>query len=213
MSTALYPQLTSVLLAVEDYEQYMLQDRVNLVEQLPGKIARIDKAVQLFLKAFLSSRVPPDAFIDATKGLLNRIHIVMMDRTFKDLYLRRSTDTKSTTLLELESKLRSVHDRFFNALGIKRPALKFASLPTQICTEFLKGITVFDSNASINETPFYHRPNSCGTKELPTEAKFAPLSTNTDVTRQQKKQHVKTCYVERLVYDHTAAVIKLWDTQ
>ena len=78
-------------------------------------------------------------------------------------------------------------------------------------SEFCKAITYFLTDSNIHEHPFYHRDESCGTKTLDTTQKFTIFSTNTNLKAQNIKKVVKTCYLERLIFD--AIYSKIFRTQ
>lgn len=92
----------------------------------------------------------------------------------------------------LYNDARQCHDTLFGAICLKQPNKRFASLPTKLCQEFCKGITYFQYDMPFPDHPFYHRDNSCGTKKVEAFAKFKDSAS---------KEYLKTCYIERLVYD------------
>jgi hypothetical protein len=83
--------------------------------------------------------------------------------------------------LDLLVTTRKIHDKIFNFFNIKQPRKRFAHLPTFLATTFCKGVTFFANK------PYYHRDDSCGSFD-----------------KQKKsltKEQLKTCYIERLIYD------------
>jgi hypothetical protein len=195
--------ILSVLEYSKQYHDYLIFNRMNIIQQLPGIIDRIGTAVDACIKAYSTHRINTNKIVETCKVFLNRIHILLVDREFQTLYVvPYSSDIKIIEKFkQFENKIRSHHDRLFQALDIKRPGSKFAALPTEICTSFLKGITYFDTDLPLKERPFYHRPDSCDKKTLSAEAKFEALPTNTNKTRTKKKTAVKLCYIERTIYD------------
>lgn len=92
--------------------------------------------------------------------------------------------------------------RFFNKVAnITSPAKHFMFYPTRLYEEFIKGITVFSNTTSISERPSYHRLESCGTKALDYIAKFKHLPTDKREERKRKLDALKTCIIERKIYD------------
>jgi hypothetical protein len=196
--------ILTVLECAKQYHEYLVFDRINMLAKLPDIIKNIGKAVDVCIKTYSTHPIDTTLLVETVdcKILLNRIHVLLVDREFKKLYVvPHAYNNNLKKYQQFDNTIRSHHDRFFDALGIKRPGIKFVTLPTDVCTSFLKGITYFDTDLPLEEQPFYHRPDSCGTKKLPAEAKFAALTTNADIARKKKKTASKLCYIERLIYD------------
>ena len=96
------------------------------------------------------------------------------------------------------NKLRSAHDIIFRSIYIIRPATVFNHLPTQLFTEFCKGITYF-KNQNVKERQIYHRKNSCGSGSKTIAEKFKKQYSYDKIV--SNKEHMRTCYIERLIYD------------
>ena len=97
------------------------------------------------------------------------------------------------------NKTRSINDTIFNSLNIIRPATVFNHLPTQLFTEFCKGITYF-KNQTVEERPVYHRKDSCGTGKKTISDKFKEQYSIDKLV--SKKEHMRNCYIERLMYSN-----------
>lgn len=142
------------------------------------------KEAKEFKKAVISDKLfDNDSFINTNKGELFKIHNILVGPT-KDLYMSQKT----------KSNARACYDVIFNAINLKQPKRRFATLPTDLCQEFCKGITYFSHDEPFHERPFYHRDDSCGTGTKTAKDKFSKVNTNT-------REYVKKCYLERLIYD------------
>lgn len=97
---------------------------------------------------------------------------------------------------------RPAHDTIFNSMGIKRPYVKFKQIPTPIFTEFIKGITYFKTDIDARmERPVYHRIKSCGSKSMTIKEKFGITGYYSVDKALSKKEAIKKCYIERVIYD------------
>jgi hypothetical protein len=145
------------------------RSRINSIQDIDKLVKYLDNKIIMF-KPFMPI---PNHVINLEQARLFRIHDVLIGK-FAKLYI----GTK---------ELRGIHDKFFNALNIKVPRIRFAQLPTFLSTRFCQGITYFKNNAGIDAIPFYHRNNSCGSR----------LNRN----NMNDKFFVKNCYIERMIYD------------
>lgn len=115
----------------------------------------------------------------------------MIDRNYTDLKKLREI------LLGIKTNEgRSISDKIFTKI------LKFEShMPlgiTIVFENFIKEITYF-SNEKENKDKIliYHRASSCGNKKK----NFRDLLKNNLINEEIKKNHIKKCYLERLIYD------------
>lgn len=148
-------------------------------------------------------------FLKKSKKLLSKLKESLKHKNIKDfcksnlttLYYIHETlvgDMFKTYLSNAENmkELRSFNDKLFTSiLGIRKPKIYFARLPTLVATEFCKGITFFKNNAGKDKIPFYHRDSSCGDISETAEQKFINSS------NQNKTVFLKNCYIERYIYD------------
>jgi hypothetical protein len=89
---------------------------------------------------------------------------------------------------------RSIMDKFSKLL-FKTHSDKnkyFKNIPTKLFTEFCKGVTYL----------IYHRNISGGDKNERSDVKFKIKPSNSDDTQNKKKNFLKRCLIERLVYDN-----------
>ena len=92
---------------------------------------------------------------------------------------------------------------FSNTFRISRINTRFAHLPTEIFTEFRKGITFFQSDITSKlEDPPYHRPPSCGSADETFINKFKITESMSQSIINSRKRAVKLCYIERLIYNN-----------
>lgn len=83
---------------------------------------------------------------------------------------------------------------FFNKVLKINPKTYFNYIPTKVFEEFIKGITLFEeSNNTILSQPAYHRPDSCGRKDIDFLTKFQ---------KKNNVQALRMCIIERKIYDH-----------
>lgn len=88
---------------------------------------------------------------------------------------------------------RRLCDKIMNALNIKRPMSRFASVPAIFLAHLLRGITYFESDEEI-DWPRYHRKQSCGEK-------FKIRTEDSKRIVDEKKAALQKCYIERSVYN------------
>jgi len=182
MAHSIEKQFTLVSSTIYQLHDYITtnntdQDKVNKL------IVNGIKLAQKF-KAFTGKplhAIHIDAFIEGNKGELYRVHEILVGEIQRLFLDKHHTENA-----------RTCHDIIFGAINIKVPRKRFASLPTQLCQEFCKGITYFENDGPILESPFYHRKSSCGTKTKQASEKFKHDAT---------KEYVRRCYLERLIYD------------
>lgn len=86
-------------------------------------------------------------------------------------------------------KHRAFMDRFFNGLDIRRPATYFDGFPSRIFNEFVKGITHFNGDESHDHS------------EMTWIQKIRINPSDTPRTVRRKKDALKKCYIERLIFD------------
>lgn len=103
----------------------------------------------------------------------------------------------------LSLKQRALHDRIFNVINVTNATPRGI---TVMFEELIKGITYFASQRDPSSTfPVYHRYAACG---VGTQIhRRDHLTCHKDITqreRNERKQKIETCYIERLIYD------KLW---
>jgi hypothetical protein len=68
--------------------------------------------------------------------------------------------------------------------------------------KIISGLTYFNSQNLIpNQYPIYHRNASCGSNIIKLKDKFTLLSTNSSLEKTNKRQALKICYIERLIYN------------
>ena len=115
----------------------------------------------------------------------------LIDRNYSDLNKLRNI------LLGLKTNEgRSVSDKIFIKI------LKFESHSplgiTIVFENYIKGITYFsEEKENKSQIPIYHRAASCGNKKKD----FREMLKNNFIDEEEKKKHVKKCYLERLIYD------------
>jgi hypothetical protein len=146
------------------------------------------------------SSIGKDKIIKETKQLLKELKKVENEKILlQGLIDRNYTDLKKLRDILLGIKInegRSISDKIFTKI------LKFEShMPlgiTIVFENYIKGITYF-SNEKENkdQIPIYHRASSCGNKKK----NFRNLLKNTLINEEIKKNHIKKCYLERLIYD------------
>lgn len=146
------------------------------------------------------SSIGKDKIIKETKKLLKELKKVENEKILlQGLIDRNYTDLKKLRDILLGIKInegRSISDKIFTNI------LKFEShMPlgiTIVFENYIKGITYF-SNEKENKDkiPIYHRASSCGNKKK----NFRNLLKNTLINEEIKKNHIKKCYLERLIYD------------
>ena len=129
-----------------------------------------------------------DKFKEAYLGELYIIHDITVGK-FARAYSTR----------DVIDKFRSIHDRLFqNNLRLYNLDAKFRTIPTKLFSEFCKGITYFSDE--VVGSPIYHRNSSC-------ENSTITKSINFTCEKNKKKQYVKRCYLERLIFDKIYAEI------
>jgi hypothetical protein len=95
---------------------------------------------------------------------------------------------------------RRLCDKIMNALNIKRPMSRFASVPALFLEHLLRGITYFESDEDV-DWPRYHRKQSCGKKTQTYLEKFKIYTDDSKRIVDKKKAALQKCYIERLVYN------------
>lgn len=135
------------------------------------------------------SEINKKAFVDNNACILFKVHDIMVGQ-FSKTYLYK----------QQRAVLRSPHDMFFKSLEIKSPGARFSRLPTNIFNEFTKGITYFETD-HVPGNPIYHREESCGDANVPSNQKFVERITNSSLDRKRKHVTIRRCYIERLIYD------------
>lgn len=161
--------IQNVWILVMDLRKYLITHRVDYTKYLDKFIEKLEFQINKLSNLSTFDR----AILDIEAPKLFKIHDTLVGK-FAKLYIGNT------------SLMRGVHDRFFAVFGIKVPRRRFGRLPTQLASEFCKGITYFVNNAGIDAIPFYHRENSCGS--LNRVNLLNPV-------------FLKNCYLERLVYD------------
>lgn len=167
--------------AVVDFNQYYTSN-VKDVKTIKTHVKRLHSLLNSVLKQDKHSLLK-------SKGELLQIHSMLVGKVAK-YYL--DTD-------EIHS-IRGVHDKLFRFLSIKQPSRALQHIPTEIFTEFVKGITYFASEDT-TEHPVYHRDVSCGSKQNTIKDKHEFLLTNSNATKQAKRNAVRRCYIERVIFD------------
>jgi hypothetical protein len=110
--------------------------------------------------------------------------------------LRKNSKVKIDTTRKAEQLINDVLD---NAFLYTSNTLKILEFINNIFTEFMKGITYFQINTSVNR-PIYHRDKSCGLRnELHLLNCLSVYNDSDEFTKRSKK--VRNCYIERLIYD------------
>lgn len=127
-------------------------------------------------------------FFDSNMHLFHQIHTTLAGHYISNGH---------KDLIQL---FRSPHDMIFGSMDVKRPGAKFRRLPTKVFTEFIKGITFFAGDP-VRENPVYHRTSSCGTGELTVADKFRRTRGYSEESGYLNREHVKRCYIERLIYN------------
>lgn len=178
---------------VKRYYVYIVEEKMTNDQRYKDHLMTLGKHIEAFRKQckFEEHR---KYMIEKYPGELFKIHEMLVGDEAKKLYLDEDM---------LKGNQR-VHDTFFNILNIKTPRKKFKFLPTKLFNKFIEGITYFKQDAT-SEVPAYHRDLSCGPKSFTTTQKFEePMQCkNVDkIKKLQIKQFVRTCYIERLMYDH-----------
>lgn len=168
----------------------LIEARVKLAKlhysQLPGTIYdEIIISLTELVAAIPKNHKNRATFIDNNKVLLQR-----MQNDFK-----YALDSKTKKLpCGFRSKLIQMRDQIFKP-DLHLNASTQPSRVTTMYNEFLKGITVFQSNVDIRENePAYHRSRSCpprGNINLICDAATDP----------ETRRKVELCYIERLIYD------------
>lgn len=97
---------------------------------------------------------------------------------------------------DLIDQMKSQYDRLFITIRYKQILKGFENKATTIFTNFVKGITYFQSEFQITRNPIYHRNASCGSSIVPSVYTFSKTLYGPD-----KSSYIQRCYVERLVYD------------
>lgn len=149
-------------------------------DKVKSMIAECIKAAQNF-KNKLPKNFDVNELIDSRKGEMFKINDILVGKN-RDIFIHAGH----------HNDCRKCNDILFGALGIKQPKKRFAHLPTDLCQEFCKGITYFSYDEPFEESPFYHRSDSCGTSTKTAKEKFKSNTT---------REYVKRCYLERLIYD------------
>lgn len=168
------------------FYNYYSTHKVNDPNELRDQITLLDNKLKLFLKLNINDKIK---FTNEYCCELSKIHLMLVGKIAK--YYFPISDINI---------IRVIHDRLFAFLDIKNPAKRFQYIPTQIFTEFIKGITYF-ANEKKDVVPIYHREISCGDKSLTLKDKYDLLITNDNSVKKRKKTYIKKCYLERLIYD------------
>jgi hypothetical protein len=144
----------------------------------------VNHSILVFLKDFTGDN---KVYAEAHMGELSVIYNVMVG-AFAKLYNKSIID-----------KIRSGSDALMRFFNIKSQH-SFSYLPTKLFANFCKGITYFNGDV-ILEMPPYHRSDSCGTKALPFNEKFTINPADSPKTTVAKKQYLRKCYLERMIYN------------
>ncbi len=146
------------------------------------------------------SIIGKNQIIMETKKLLKELQKVNKERILlQGLIDKNYTDLKKLRDILLGIKTnegRSILDKIFTKI------LKFDThMPlgiTIVFENYIKGITYFSNEKeNKNQIPIYHRASSCGNKKKD----FRDLLKNSSINEETKKNHIKKCYLERLIYD------------
>lgn len=186
----------------------LMEDTVKAVEKLRNYLdsrrgrfeasTHADTFVKLAAKwkAAAAAKTPPEkkAFFGRYLHSFYYIHSTLVGYYISDGHI------------EIIPLFRASHDKIFGSFDVKRPGAKFGNLPTKVFNEFVKGISYFASEP-VTESPVYHRGSSCGTKELDINAKFKRRNGYSHDTGIANMEHVRQCYIERLIYDAIYAAI------
>ena len=134
-------------------------------------------------------------FVDAHIGELVQIRKLLTGKN-RQIYF---TKQYSTMLTLCNTRI------FSNTFRIARINARFSRLPTEIFTEFIKGITFFKSDITSElEDPPYHQPPSCGSADETFINKFKITESMSmyPALINSRKRAVKLCYIERLIYNN-----------
>jgi hypothetical protein len=104
---------------------------------------------------------------------------------------------------------RSFHDKIFtNILKINKSP---PTLTTELFSEFIKGITYFQSHQLRNRVPIYHRLMACGPGNEEFRINFNQCTSTMDAaSRKDIKKRIETCYIERLLYNEIYKKVELF---
>lgn len=111
--------------------------------------------------------------------------------------LRKNSKLKiARSNIKVFTYIDTVLEPVFNYVSNTQKILEYIE---NIFSEFMKGITYFNTNTGISR-PIYHRDNSCGSRNQLSDLDCTNFYDNpNEFSRRSLK--VKKCYIERLVYD------------
>ena len=98
--------------------------------------------------------------------------------------------------LKTKSKLSRYYNQIIIPLNFNKTYEIKTKLITNIFTNFVKGITYFESEFQQSRYPIYHRNASCGSTNQTSDEKFIKTLYGPD-----KSLYVRRCYIERKIYD------------
>jgi hypothetical protein len=128
----------------------------------------------------------------------------------KQDYIVKNNDILAAIKFEVEYLIKEPHvkpntdlirlrDRIYACVLRDVQIVQDMRVLTNIFNEFMKGITYFQNQKPNANQPIYHRSNSsCPSRGLVNEVCNA---TNVDNVSLQKQKRIRTCNIERLVYD------------
>lgn len=175
--------LNNILKLTKEYKLYLMTNNIDAGNYIIKFIEKFNKQITK-LNKYLHDKNIKD-YIENNQSYLFMIHDVLVGQ-----FCKTYVSDKETL-----NKLRQSHDSFFQCFRITCPGKKFARITTWLSTNFCKGITFFENDAGINEIPFYHRDQSCGSKKRSAIEKFK------DSKNKYKHIYVRNCYIERKIYD------------
>jgi hypothetical protein len=177
--------------------QKVLKEIIDLVSALRihmrTRVSPQDIPTQIYLQklyhsatrfAALARKNKKDEFIDDHIGMIYRIYDTLVG-DFAHIHGGVSQN------------MRSICDTIMNALGIKKPLQKFASVPSVFLSQLLRGITYFESDTEVE----YHRKQSCGSKTKTYLQKFQIEAGDSGAIAEEKKAALQKCYIERKAFD------------
>lgn len=182
---------------IKDFRIFLRNHRLMNESQVDNTLDSLHKDVQRFTNlysTYYDTDKKRDDFIKKFSMELYQIHDTLIGKEMKKVFIDVS----------YHSKFRSLYDTFFKkCLGMVQVQKRLSYLPTLLFNKFIEGITYFHQDTT-DERPVYHRALSCGAQNLTSQYKFIDamkIKTKPLQERLLIKKFVRTCYIERLIYD------------
>jgi hypothetical protein len=183
--------------SVKEFRFYLKLNRVDNEQYVKETISSLKKVVLDFTELYntcCNTDKKRNDFIQKFSMEIFQIHDTLNGKEMKMVFI----DKKD------HDKFRSLYDTFFKkCLGIVQVQKRLSYLPTLLFNKFIEGITYFHQDTT-DERPVYHRELSCGAQDLTSQYKFVDamkIKTKPLQERLLIKKFVRTCFIERLIYD------------